>query len=156
MKWFYCFLWGGLVVFCLSLGTMVMSASLFSEEKCEQAELNEMDREGEDESAAGKEGEWVIRRRFDAAGKRVFSQAMDGLMGVQYNPVFYAVCQGNPSRYCFICESRIVIPNPPTALSAVYIEVATDGSAKICDIKGIELDDAFLDDAESESDSSAE
>ena len=65
-----------------------------------------------------------------------FKKALEGLVGVNYEPVAYLgsqVVQG--TNYGFLCKKTVVTPNAKSSYALVYVYQGLDGNAKITDVK---------------------
>ncbi len=60
--------------------------------------------------------------------RTVFDQALDGLVGVQYTPLAFAIQVVAGLNYCFLCEGKVVVPDQPEIAALIYIYAPFDGS----------------------------
>ncbi len=60
--------------------------------------------------------------------KTVFDQALEGLVGVQYTPLAFAIQVVAGLNYCFLCEGKVVYPGQPAFAALIYIYAPFDGS----------------------------
>lgn len=84
-------------------------------------------------------GQWSeFDTKLKAEEKKVFNEAMQGLMGVSYQPVAVAkqVVQG--TNYRFFCNSKAIYPNAVNKAALVEIYQSLEGSVHIKEIKIIE------------------
>lgn len=67
-------------------------------------------------------GAWTkFRSNMNEEDKRVFNSAMEGLMGVSYEPVAVATQSVEGTNYRFFCNSHIVRPDAPNEASMIEI-----------------------------------
>ena len=70
----------------------------------------------------------------------IFDLAMEGLVGVHYEPVAYLGYQVVAGmNHCFLCRATVVYPGAVPAYKLVYIYAALDGSAEITHIADLDL-----------------
>ena len=70
----------------------------------------------------------------------IFDLAMEGLVGVRYEPVAYLGYQVVAGmNHCFLCRATVVYPGAVPAYKLVYIYAALDGSAEITHIADLDL-----------------
>jgi hypothetical protein len=69
--------------------------------------------------------------------KKAFDQALEGLVGVQYTPLAFAIQVVNGLNYCFLCEGKVVVPEQPEIAALIYIYAPFDGVPHITDITRI-------------------
>ena len=90
-------------------------------------------------------GGWTIAGTLEIKDedKAVFDKAMEGLVGVDYEPVAYLGNQVVAGlNHCFLCRATVVYPNAKPALVLVYIYQDLSGNAEIANI--VQLDIAAL------------
>ncbi|WXR62040.1 hypothetical protein WG909_02120 [Peptostreptococcaceae bacterium AGR-M142] len=67
-------------------------------------------------------GAWTkFRTNLSDSDKKVFSRAMDGIMGVNYEPIAVATEVVEGTNYRFFCNSQIVRPDAPNEASMIEI-----------------------------------
>lgn len=72
--------------------------------------------------------------------KEVFNRAVEGVVGVDYEPVAYLGYQVVAGRnHCILCQSKIVVPDAKPYYSLVYIYEDLSGNAKITNITNLDL-----------------
>ena len=70
----------------------------------------------------------------------LFGRAMEGLLGVRYEPVAYLGCQPvNGTNHCFLCRATVVYPGAAPAYKLVYIYEDLQGNAEILHIADLDL-----------------
>jgi hypothetical protein len=84
-------------------------------------------------------GAWTkFRSNISEEDKRVFNNAMEGLMGVNYEPVAVATQVVEGTNYRFFCNSQVVRPDSFNEASMVTIWRRPNGDTEITNISNIE------------------
>ena len=74
-------------------------------------------------------------REITEEQRAVFDKAMEGLLGVNYEPVALEGTQVVAGmNYCFLCNSTVVYPGAETEQVLVYIYEDLDGNASVTEI----------------------
>ena len=72
--------------------------------------------------------------------KAVFDKAMEGLVGVNYEPIAYLASQVVAGmNHCFLCKATVVYPNAMPAYKLVFIYQDLQGSATILNIADLDI-----------------
>lgn len=72
--------------------------------------------------------------------RAVFEKAMEGLVGVNYEPIAYLGSQVVAgTNHCFLCKATVVYPDAVPTLSLVYIYEDLQGNARILNISALDL-----------------
>lgn len=82
-------------------------------------------------------GGWTVKGPLDKEAKEVFDKALDGLVGVGYEPLLYATQTVNGTNYCVITKYRVVVPNAPEGFASIIFNVAPGGEISRPQIKRI-------------------
>lgn len=69
--------------------------------------------------------------------KKVFEQALKGLVGVRYTPLAFATQVVAGLNYCFLCEGQVVSPENPEFAALIYIYAPPGGDPHITGITRI-------------------
>ncbi len=69
--------------------------------------------------------------------KSVFDQALNGLVGVQYTPLAFAIQVVSGLNYCFLCEGKVVYPGATGFAALIYIYAPLEGTPHITGISRI-------------------
>ena len=69
--------------------------------------------------------------------KKVFDQALKGLVGVNYTPLAFATQVVKGLNYCFLCEGKVVTPGLPEFAALIYVYAPLEGPPHITGIKRI-------------------
>ena len=74
--------------------------------------------------------------KISADEQKVFDEAMDGLLGVNYKPIAVATQIVAGTNYAFFCNAQVVAPNTPVFGAVIYIKapLPAKGGPKIVDI----------------------
>ena len=72
-----------------------------------------------------------------SAAKAVFKEALEGFVGVKYQPSAFATQIVAGTNYCFLCTGEVVIPESPHFPALLYIFKPLNGKAHISEIKRI-------------------
>ena len=87
-------------------------------------------------------GGWTVAEHTEISEeeKAVFDQAMEGLLGVSYEPVAYLGHQLVAGRnHCFLCKATVVYPGAAPKLVLVYIYEDLNGGAKVTCITDLDI-----------------
>ena len=72
--------------------------------------------------------------------KAVFDKAMNGLVGVSYEPIAYLGSQVVAgTNHCFLCRATVVYPNAVPSLVLIYIYEDLEGGASILNIADLDI-----------------
>lgn len=72
--------------------------------------------------------------------KAVFDKALEGLVGVNYEPIAYLGSQVVAgTNHCFLCKATVVSPDAEPSLVLIYIYEDLKGNAEIMSIVDINL-----------------
>ncbi len=72
--------------------------------------------------------------------KAVFDKAMEGLVGVGYEPVAYLASQlVAGTNHCFLCKATVVYPNAAPTYKLVFIYQDLQGNASILNIADLDI-----------------
>ena len=85
---------------------------------------------------------WTVSENIEITEeqKAVFDKALEGLLGVNYEPLAYLGSQVVAgTNHCFLCRSTVVYPGAVPQLALVYIYEALDGHAEILNIEMLTL-----------------
>lgn len=74
---------------------------------------------------------------LSAEAKHVFSQAMEGFVGVKYTPLAVATQVVAGTNYCFLCEGKGAYPDAPELAAKVYIYQPLKGMPHVSEISQI-------------------
>ena len=96
-------------------------------------------------SCAGAEtlaGGWSLTETLEIPdeARAAFDKAMEGLVGVSYEPLAclgYQIVAG--TNYCILCRAMVVYPGARPYYALVYIYEDLTGNAEILDIQLLEL-----------------
>ena len=87
-------------------------------------------------------GGWVVADSTEVSekDKAIFDKAMEGLLGVDYEPIAYLGNQVVAGlNHCFLCKATVVVPDAETTLVLVYIYQDLDGNADITNIVDLNI-----------------
>lgn len=74
------------------------------------------------------------------AKKKMFNKAMEGLTGVDYEPVAYLGSQVVAGKnHCFLCKATVVYPDAKPYYALVYIYKDLSGNVEVIDIQNLEI-----------------
>lgn len=86
---------------------------------------------------------------IDEDAQAAFDAAMEGLLGVEYEPIDLLATQVVAgTNYCFLCRSTIVVPDAVPGYAFVYVYKDLSGKAEILDIQDIEFGAGVFEDEE--------
>ena len=72
--------------------------------------------------------------------KAVFDKAMEGLVGVNYEPVAYLASQVVAgANHCFLCKATVVYPNAAPGFKLVFVYQDLQGNATITNIADLDI-----------------
>ena len=87
-------------------------------------------------------GGWSVAESTEITdeNKAVFDKAMEGLLGVDYEPVAYLGSQVVAGlNHCFLCKATVVYPDAVPTLVLVYIYEDLDGNATVTNIADLDI-----------------
>ena len=87
-------------------------------------------------------GGWAIAEKTEITEEQraVFDKAMEGLLGVSYEPVAYLGSQVVAGlNHCFLCKATVIYPNAAPAYKLVYIYQDLEGNAEILNIADLDI-----------------
>ena len=96
-------------------------------------------------------GGWEATRdtAIDADAQAVFDDAMEGLLGVEYEAVDLLATQVVAgTNYCFLCRSTVVVPDAVPGYSLVYVYQDLEGNAQILGIEDIAFGEGILEEVD--------
>ena len=106
-----------MLMFCLALGSAACA-----EETTGGWEINQ--------------GDWEPDKNPDA--KAAYENAMEGLVGVDYEPIAYLGSQVvKGTNHCFLCRATVVAPDASSNYVLVYVYEALNSNANVTDIVDI-------------------
>ena len=72
--------------------------------------------------------------------RSLFEKALEGLVGVGYEPVAYLGSQVVAGlNHCFLCKATVVYPGAEPAYKLVYIYESLDGNASLTDVADLDI-----------------
>ena len=87
-------------------------------------------------------GGWNVTESIEITEERkaVFDKALEGLVGVNYEPLAYLGSQVVAgTNHCFLCRATVVYPGATPGLALVYIYQDLEGNATIMTIESFDL-----------------
>ena len=87
-------------------------------------------------------GSWKVAEDtgITEENKAVFDKAMEGLLGVGYEPVAYLGSQlVAGTNHCFLCKATVVYPDAEPTLALVYVYEKLDGTVEITNITDLNI-----------------
>ncbi len=90
-------------------------------------------------------GGWAIadQNEISEEQKAVFDKALDGLVGVSYEPIEPIAYLGNQlvagMNHCFLCKATVVYPNATPTLVLLYVYEDLSGNATITNIANLDI-----------------
>ena len=87
-------------------------------------------------------GGWSVNETIDMTdeAKAVFDKALEGLVGVNYEPLAYLGKQiVSGTNHCFLCRATVVYPNAVPELALVYVYEDAQGNCSITFITTLDL-----------------
>lgn len=86
---------------------------------------------------------------IDEDAQAAFDAAMEGLLGVEYEPIDLLATQVVAgTNYCFLCRATVVVPDAVPGYAFVYVYKDLSGKAEILDIQDIEFGLGVLEEEE--------
>ena len=86
---------------------------------------------------------------IDEDAQAAFDAAMEGLLGVEYEPIDLLATQVVAgTNYCFLCRATVVVPDAVPGYAFVYVYKDLSGKADILDIQDIEFGLGVLEEEE--------
>ena len=86
---------------------------------------------------------------IDEDAQAAFDAAMEGLLGVEYEPIDLLATQAVAgTNYCFLCRATVVVPDAVPGYAFVYVYKDLSGKADILDIQDIEFGLGVLEEEE--------
>ena len=85
---------------------------------------------------------WTLPETVDMTEEatRIFSKAMEGLVGVDYEPLALLGTQlVSGTNYCFLCRGTVVYPGAQPYCALVYIYEDLQGAASITEIAPLDI-----------------
>lgn len=79
--------------------------------------------------------EFEIRRMVTAKDKEILSTALDGINGLNFNPI--GVVTKNTVDYYFICKVETIMKNIQMKMAKVYIKIQDDNKPRLLSILAI-------------------
>lgn len=79
--------------------------------------------------------EFEIRRIVTAKDKEILRTALDGINGLNFNPI--AVVSKNMVDYYFICKVETIMKNIQMKMAKVYIKIQDDNKPRLLSILAI-------------------
>ena len=87
-------------------------------------------------------GGWTVAEstEINAEEQEIFDKAMEGLVGVNYEPIAYMGSQVVAGlNHCFLCKATVVYPGAEATLALVYIYQDLKGNAQITNIANLDI-----------------
>ena len=87
-------------------------------------------------------GGWTVAEstEINAEAHEIFDKAMEGLVGVDYEPIAYIGSQVVAGlNHCFLCKATVVYPGAEATLAMVYIYQDLEGNAQITNIANLDI-----------------
>ena len=87
-------------------------------------------------------GGWTVAEstEISAEEQEIFDKAMEGLVGVGYEPIAYIGSQVVAGlNHCYLCKAKVVYPGAETTLALVYIYQDLEGNAQITNIADLDI-----------------
>ena len=97
-----------------------------------------------EETSPVRLGGWTLTpgAELSEEAQAAFGKAMDGLVGVSYEPLALVGTQlVSGTNYCILCQAQVVVPNAVPYYALVYVYRDTQGKAEISRILPIDLGD---------------
>lgn len=89
--------------------------------------------------AANIVGGYTAFRRIEEKEKALFEKAMN-LKGVNYNPLAVAIQVVSGTNYRFLCEAKVVIPDPVPYNALVTVYAPLQSEPVITEIKNVVIE----------------
>ena len=87
-------------------------------------------------------GGWQVAEetKITEEQKAVFDQALEGLLGVNYEPVAYLASQVVAgTNHCFLCKATVVYPDAVPGYKLVFIYQDLQGNATVTQIADLDI-----------------
>ena len=87
-------------------------------------------------------GGWSVSENTEITDeqKALFDKAMEGLLGVNYEPIAFLGSQVvSGTNYCFLCRATVVYPGATAQLALVYIYENLEGAPEVTNIVTLDL-----------------
>lgn len=87
-------------------------------------------------------GGWSVSENTEITDeqKALFDKAMEGLLGVNYEPIAFLGSQVvSGTNYCFLCRATVVYPGATVQLALVYIYENLEGATEVTNIVTLDL-----------------
>ena len=97
---------------------------------------------GQKKAEPEKVGGWTLNDSFaiSAEAQQAFDKAMDGLVGVNYQPIGLLGTQlVSGTNYSFLCEAAVVYPNAQPYYAVVTVYADLQGKAEVRNIVALDL-----------------
>lgn len=88
------------------------------------------------------DGGWSVSDKTEITDevREVFDRALDGMVGVSYEPVAYLGSQVVAgTNHCILCKATVVYPNAVPYYTLMYIYEDLDGNAEILGFSDVEI-----------------
>lgn len=82
-------------------------------------------------------GGWSKFRALTAEDKEVFDKAMDGIMGVSYEPLLVSTQVVAGENFKYLCNATLVIKDPTTSHKMVQIFRSLENEVSITSITDV-------------------
>ena len=90
------------------------------------------------------DGGWNVAEKTDLTdeNKALFDKALDGLVGVSYEPIAYLGYQVVAGlNHCYLCKATVVYPDAVPSLVLIYIYEDLEGNTEITNIADLDIGD---------------
>ena len=97
-----------------------------------------------EETSPASLGGWTLTPGAELSEEALaaFGKAMDGLVGVSYEPLALVGTQlVSGTNYCILCQAQVVVPNAVPYYALVYVYADLQGEAQILSIVNLDLGD---------------
>ena len=97
---------------------------------------------GREKAAPEKAGGWTLNDSFavSAEAQQAFDKAMEGLVGVNYQPIGLLGTQlVSGTNYSFLCEASVVYPNAQPYYTVVTVYADLQGKAEVRNIVALDI-----------------
>lgn len=97
---------------------------------------------GQQKAAPEKVGGWTLNDSFSisAEAQQAFDKAMEGLVGVNYQPIGLLGTQlVSGTNYSFLCEASVVYPNAQPYYAVVTVYADLQGKAEVRNIVVLDI-----------------
>lgn len=109
---------------------------------CSKAKETTADTVVEKMSGDKRTGGWSVPQDTKITDEKlkIFEKAIEGLMGVRYEPVAYLGSQVVAgTNHCFLCKSTVIYPGATNRYTLVYIYEKFDGTEEILKFEDVTL-----------------